>query len=166
MDKDGLRGIRKGLNPSNLSSQIGGMRREMITQSNLIHPNFVEQQASTEWEEVIWMQQQLENKEFRKCGPCDIIRITKKINKITRLTISSKRNYCSLGFPKRNHSPNKTVAGASRGYPTSLVTFVGFSGRKPGPEQTRSGRVLMPHSIRVLTEVEERRAEDTTMTLS
>ncbi|KAL4579539.1 hypothetical protein LXL04_015689 [Taraxacum kok-saghyz] len=50
------------------------------------------------------------------------MRITKKINKITRLTISSKRNYWSLGFPKRNHSPNKTVAGASRGYPTNIHT--------------------------------------------
>ncbi|KAL4562275.1 hypothetical protein LXL04_034474 [Taraxacum kok-saghyz] len=46
------------------------------------------------------------------------MRIPKQINKITRLTVLSKRNYWSLGFPKRNHSPNKTVAGASRGYPT------------------------------------------------
>ncbi|KAL4590847.1 hypothetical protein LXL04_003790 [Taraxacum kok-saghyz] len=46
------------------------------------------------------------------------MRIPKQINKITRLTVISKRNYWSLGFPKQNHSPNKTVAGASRGYPT------------------------------------------------
>ncbi|KAL4572875.1 hypothetical protein LXL04_019663 [Taraxacum kok-saghyz] len=36
---------------------------------------------------------------------------------MTRLTVLSKRNCWSLGFPERNHSPNKTVAGASRGYP-------------------------------------------------
>ncbi|KAL4562239.1 hypothetical protein LXL04_034437 [Taraxacum kok-saghyz] len=34
---------------------------------------------------------------------------------MTRLTVLSKINCWSLGFPKRNHSPNKTVAGASRG---------------------------------------------------
>ncbi|KAL4577832.1 hypothetical protein LXL04_013946 [Taraxacum kok-saghyz] len=47
------------------------------------------------------------------------MRIPKQINKITLLTVHSKRNYWSLGFPKRNHSPNRTVAGASRGYHTS-----------------------------------------------
>ncbi|KAL4573122.1 hypothetical protein LXL04_019917 [Taraxacum kok-saghyz] len=46
------------------------------------------------------------------------MRIAKQINKITRLTVLSKRNYWSLDFSKRNHSPNKTVADASRGYPT------------------------------------------------
>ncbi|KAL4584302.1 hypothetical protein LXL04_008898 [Taraxacum kok-saghyz] len=51
----------------------------------------------------------------KKCGQCDIMRITKQINKITRLTVPSKRNYWSLGFPKRNHLSNKTIAGASRG---------------------------------------------------
>ncbi|KAL4564081.1 hypothetical protein LXL04_028132 [Taraxacum kok-saghyz] len=49
------------------------------------------------------------------------MRIPKQINKITRLTVLSKRNYWSLDFSKRNHSPNKTVAGASRGYPTSGI---------------------------------------------
>ncbi|KAL4584233.1 hypothetical protein LXL04_008826 [Taraxacum kok-saghyz] len=48
------------------------------------------------------------------------MRIPKQINKITRLTVISKKNYRSLGFSKRNHSSNKTVAGASCGYPTSL----------------------------------------------
>ena len=64
---------------------------------------------------------------------------------------------------------------------------MGFAGRKPVPEQTRSllgfslntyidvvillttngiGRLLMLHSIRVEAEVEERRAEDTTTTSS
>ncbi|KAL4573973.1 hypothetical protein LXL04_020795 [Taraxacum kok-saghyz] len=57
----------------------------------------------------------------KKCGQCDIMRISKQINKITQLTVHSKRNYWSLGFPKRNHSSNKTVAGASRGYPTSYM---------------------------------------------
>ncbi|KAL4557092.1 hypothetical protein LXL04_035262 [Taraxacum kok-saghyz] len=49
------------------------------------------------------------------------MRIPKQINEITRLTVLSKKNYWSLGFPKRNHSPNKTVASASRGYPTILT---------------------------------------------
>ncbi|KAL4579550.1 hypothetical protein LXL04_015701 [Taraxacum kok-saghyz] len=38
-----------------------------------------------------------------------------------RLTVLSIRNCWSLGFPKRNHSPNKTVAGASRGYHTKYT---------------------------------------------
>ncbi|KAL4583459.1 hypothetical protein LXL04_008032 [Taraxacum kok-saghyz] len=59
----------------------------------------------------------------KKCGQCDIMRISKQINKITRLTVISKRYCWSPRFPKRNHSPNKTVAGASRGYPTMLGSF-------------------------------------------
>ncbi|KAL4568205.1 hypothetical protein LXL04_023812 [Taraxacum kok-saghyz] len=57
----------------------------------------------------------------KKYGQCDIMRIAKQINKITRLADISKRYYWSPGFPKRNHSPNKTVASASRGYPTSSL---------------------------------------------
>ncbi|KAL4590207.1 hypothetical protein LXL04_003133 [Taraxacum kok-saghyz] len=60
------------------------------------------------------------------------MRIPKQINKITRLTVLSKRNYWSLDFSKRNHSPNKTVAGASRGYPTR-----GGSGEKKGFRELR-----------------------------
>ncbi|KAL4590186.1 hypothetical protein LXL04_003111 [Taraxacum kok-saghyz] len=33
------------------------------------------------------------------------------------------KNYWLLDFSKRNHSPNKTAAGASRGYPTMLGSF-------------------------------------------
>ncbi|KAL4562005.1 hypothetical protein LXL04_034193 [Taraxacum kok-saghyz] len=44
--------------------------------------------------------------EIKKCGQCDIMRIPKQINKITRLADISKRYYWSPGFPKRNHSPN------------------------------------------------------------
>ncbi|KAL4580854.1 hypothetical protein LXL04_017059 [Taraxacum kok-saghyz] len=43
------------------------------------------------------------------------------IMRIVNLTVISKRNYWSLGFSKRYHSQNKTVAGASRGYPTSIL---------------------------------------------
>ncbi|KAL4573746.1 hypothetical protein LXL04_020563 [Taraxacum kok-saghyz] len=46
------------------------------------------------------------------------MRKLKQINKITQLTVPSERNYWSLGFPKRNYLRNKTVSGASRGYPT------------------------------------------------
>ncbi|KAL4574044.1 hypothetical protein LXL04_020866 [Taraxacum kok-saghyz] len=64
---------------------------------------------------------------MEKCGQCDIMRIPKQINKITRLAVISKRYYWSPGFPKRNHSPNKTVVGASRGYPTiQMRTIIGF----------------------------------------
>ncbi|KAL4556783.1 hypothetical protein LXL04_034943 [Taraxacum kok-saghyz] len=41
---------------------------------------------------------------------------------MTRLIVLSEKYCWSLGFPKRNHSSNKTVAGASRGYPTSAST--------------------------------------------
>ncbi|KAL4567785.1 hypothetical protein LXL04_023379 [Taraxacum kok-saghyz] len=48
-----------------------------------------------------------------------MVNATKQINKITRLIVHSKRNYWSVGFPKRSHSSNKIVAGASHGYPTN-----------------------------------------------
>ncbi|KAL4565632.1 hypothetical protein LXL04_029735 [Taraxacum kok-saghyz] len=56
------------------------------------------------------------------------MRIHKQINKITRLADISKRYYWSPGFPKRNHSPNKTVAGASRGSDEDEagIVFVGL----------------------------------------
>ncbi|KAL4562093.1 hypothetical protein LXL04_034285 [Taraxacum kok-saghyz] len=49
-------------------------------------------------------------KEKQKCGQCDIMRIPKQINKITRLAVISKIYYWSPGFPKRNHSPNKNAS--------------------------------------------------------
>ncbi|KAL4567904.1 hypothetical protein LXL04_023500 [Taraxacum kok-saghyz] len=60
-------------------------------------------------------------KGYEKLPMNNIMRIPTPINKMTRLTVLSKRNCWSLGFPKRNHSPNKTVAGASRGYPTTSI---------------------------------------------
>ncbi|KAL4573032.1 hypothetical protein LXL04_019825 [Taraxacum kok-saghyz] len=40
-------------------------------------------------------------KEKQKCGQCDIMRIPKQINKITRLAVISKIYYWSPGFPKK-----------------------------------------------------------------
>ncbi|KAL4590869.1 hypothetical protein LXL04_003814 [Taraxacum kok-saghyz] len=61
---------------------------------------------------------------------------------MTRLTVFSKKNCWSLGFTKRNHSPNKTVAGASRGrasarvylhiYPAVVPIDVEKSEKNPG----------------------------------